>query len=218
MGIHSYIQLNSTRPGKLLYATQWQWAYKYETCSIFNRLQSIFVQAIYSQQIDKYFQAVHLISPPTNVFCPKFINRMKNIEIVISSVINRVLRSFICPTFNGYHRALSMLHTKFTHSPNKDPEKQINKSTSRFQNYKHAHEAVNGKEWKLSWLILVFISTKLMPCISLNKRNKHTSEKDQVPDFPQPGDLAGHVALHGRLLLWDLLSWSMLHKLPRAFQ
>lgn len=160
MGIHSYIQLNSTRPGKLLYATQWQWAYNYETYSIFNRLQSIFVQAIYSQQIDKYFQAVHLISPPTNVFCPKFINRMKNIEIVISSVINRVLRSFICPTFNGYDRALSMLHTKFTHSPNKDPEKQINKSTSRFQNYKHAHEAVNGKEWKLSWLILVFISTK----------------------------------------------------------
>ena len=79
---------------------------------------------------------------------------MKNIEIVISSVINRVLRSFICPTFNGYDGALSMLHTKFTHSPNKDPEKQINKSTSRFQNYKHAHEAVNGKEWKLSWLIL----------------------------------------------------------------
>lgn len=43
---------------------------------------------------------------------------MKNISI---SVVDRVLRSFICGPFDGYDRALSMLHAKFTDGADKYP-------------------------------------------------------------------------------------------------
>jgi len=40
----------------------------------------------------------------------------------------------------------------------------------------------------------------------MNSRTEQTSEKGQDRDFQQPGDLAGLVLLHGKLLPWDLLS------------
>lgn len=46
------------------------------------------------------------------------------------------------------------------------------------------------------------------------KHQNHTSEKGQDPDFPQPEDRVGLSSPHGRLLLWDHLSWSMPHKKP----